>query len=181
MKTRNVKTQQLQTSREDNLNTFFLAFIYINDQLMSLKKKRHKKRFWDLVLSVEISLILRTLISGLPKFMFLTIIFLWLEILGNAVNTSIAPLFWSKDHGLLFSWTDSLFYYNALFGADLFLYHQDLLFNSRNTEIHLGERDMVCGEEHLLKKQVTFKLIIMLSMVIFYFISNLSTCIGYSS
>lgn len=115
--------------------------------------------------------------------MFLAIIFLWLEILGNAVSTSMAPVFWSKDRGLLFSWTDSLFYYNALFRADLFLCHQDLLFNFRDTEIHLGERNMCVptGEEHLLKKEVTFKLIIMMSMVIFYLISNRSTCIGYSS
>lgn len=163
-----MKTQQLQTSREDILNTLFLVFffIYINDQVTSLRKKR-QKRFWDLVLSVEVSLILKMLISCLSEFIFLTVIILWFEVPGSAVNTSMASVFWSKDRGLSFSRTDPLVYYNARFGADLFLCHQDLLFNSRTSEIHLGEGDMVCGEEHLLKKEITFKLIIMLSVVIF--------------
>lgn len=69
----------------------------------------------------------------------------------------------------MLSWTDSLFYYNAPFGADLFLCHQDLLFNRSSTEIHLVAKDMVSGEE------ISFKVIIMLSIVIFYLISNVTT------
>lgn len=147
-----MKTQQLQTNWEDILKTLFMVFffIYISGQLMSLRKKR-QKRLWDLVISVKVSLILLTSISCLSKFLFLTVTIPWLEIFGKAVNMSMAPVFWSKDRGSFFP--GQILYSITMLCLVQTYFSVFLLFNSRNTEIHLGERDMAYGEEHLLKKK----------------------------